>query len=63
MTTNQIWTIIVAITVIITILSIGYFIWFMTYWNRLRIEREEMIRDEWEKILMKSLSKKDKEDV
>lgn len=66
MTSDLIFTIIIIVTVIIVIFSICYFIWFVTYWNKLQRKREEIImriqQRQWE-ILMKSLSKKNKEDV
>lgn len=63
---DLICAVIIVITIIIVGFSIGYFIWFTISWSRLQRKREEMImriqQRQWE-ILMRSLSKKNKEDA
>lgn len=59
MTLEQvIWT----VTIVIVLFSIGYFIWFAIYWNKMEKKKDEIMMRYHQnqlKILMTMLSKED----
>ncbi len=66
MIADLIWTISIIGTIIIVVFAIGYSIWFMTYWNRMQREKEEIIRrilQRQSETFMRSLSNENKEDA